>query len=73
MMACEKPLSMRIVEKARKMLIILTSPKADGATNWAMINVQSTCMPIFATRSVILQKVALATMPIPFFRRPHNE
>ena len=55
--ACPNPLSIRIVEKARNIDIILTNPNSEGGRNWAIMKVQSICIPIFENLSTILHIV----------------
>ena len=67
MSACPKPLSINIVEKARKMDIILTSPNSEGGTIWAIRKVHKTCIPVFEKRSTMLHSVLYSVL-FPFIR-----
>ena len=55
--AWQKPLSTRKVENAKKIVIMLTNPNSEGGRHWAMMNVQSICIPILENLSNVLHIV----------------
>ncbi|BCS84609.1 hypothetical protein prwr041_05020 [Prevotella herbatica] len=46
-----------MVENAKKIDIMLTNPNSEGGRNWAIMNVQSICIPILENLSTMLHIV----------------